>query len=361
MALTSDEYSRIASYLSGELKGEEKIAFERWINAGPEAAAAFKEAKHIWESSGLRYKLHHLDTDAEWNELNIVLQKDSGKIIRWTGQALWLRIAASLLIVLIAGIWLFRSPNRAPELIRYSATEQVARFHLPDSTEVWLNLNSSLSYDPMFNSGARDVTLEGEGYFKVRRNEQKPFTVHTGIATIRVLGTAFNVKEQEGKVNVAVAEGTVNLYAADAGDSHGIILHAREMGSLSRGQSPSKESLSNTDVAAWRQSFNPEFENEKNAPEKFIKPHFEFRKNVINQSVIAGTLQSSSGLAVYRNIVLRVNYTKANGKSLTTRITIEGPVRPGEVFPFEKRLLDIFSVTRKMELVVESAEAGTAE
>lgn len=64
---------------------------------------------------------------------------------------------------------------------------------LPDSSQVWLNAGSQLTFPTVFDKGERQVYLEGEGYFDVMGDVQRPFYVHTANMTIKVLGTTFNI------------------------------------------------------------------------------------------------------------------------------------------------------------------------
>lgn len=67
------------------------------------------------------------------------------------------------------------------------------RLVLSDGSEVYLNANSRLIYPKVFKKAERVVTLEGEGYFKIAHNSDKPFIVRCGALQVRVLGTEFNV------------------------------------------------------------------------------------------------------------------------------------------------------------------------
>ena len=69
---------------------------------------------------------------------------------------------------------------------------------LEDGSKITLNGSSKLIYPKSFEKSAtREVTLIGEAYFDVARNEQKPFLIHTPRMEIRVLGTAFNVRDYQ--------------------------------------------------------------------------------------------------------------------------------------------------------------------
>lgn len=71
---------------------------------------------------------------------------------------------------------------------------QKANMTLPDGTQVWLNSDSKITYKSNFNLANRDVSLEGEAFFEVAKNEKNPFVVHTKQMSIKAIGTAFNVK-----------------------------------------------------------------------------------------------------------------------------------------------------------------------
>ena len=70
---------------------------------------------------------------------------------------------------------------------------QRAELTLSDGTRVCLNSNTTLTFPDHFDRKERRVTLDGEGYFQVAKNEKKPFIVQAKEYEVRVLGTEFNV------------------------------------------------------------------------------------------------------------------------------------------------------------------------
>ncbi len=84
---------------------------------------------------------------------------------------------------------------------------------LPDGSTVWLNAGSRLTYDSLYGSSLREVTLSGEGYFDVVKNAKKPFIIHTGKINIKVLGTAFNVKSYPGEktIETSLIRGSIEV------------------------------------------------------------------------------------------------------------------------------------------------------
>jgi len=82
---------------------------------------------------------------------------------------------------------------------------------LPDGTHVWLGPHSTLHYPPVFDIANREVFLDGEAYFEVAENPIQPFIVHASQTTVKVVGTAFNLRDyhKEDKVELSVYSGKV--------------------------------------------------------------------------------------------------------------------------------------------------------
>jgi transmembrane sensor len=96
---------------------------------------------------------------------------------------------------------------QAPEL------EKRRVLHLPDGSTVTLNRNSRLDYAPAFGRVAREVYLTGEAFFDIVHAAGRPFLVHTGKVTTRVLGTSFNIKAypSDKTIEITVAHGKVQV------------------------------------------------------------------------------------------------------------------------------------------------------
>lgn len=86
---------------------------------------------------------------------------------------------------------------------------------LADGTRVWLNAESRLRYPVAFMGKERKVEMEGEVYFEVVKNNEKPFIVTVNGVDIRVLGTSFNVSAYQEEVVTTLVEGKVQLKRGD--------------------------------------------------------------------------------------------------------------------------------------------------
>ncbi|KUJ61423.1 hypothetical protein AR687_13385 [Flavobacteriaceae bacterium CRH] len=145
-----------------------------------------------------------------------------------------LAIAAAITILFAIGnIFFFKNtpnPVKIDSEERVEETNPILAFsgkqliHLPDGSTILLNENSSVEYNQVsFNDQTREVTLKGEAYFDIKRNETKPFIVHTGKVQTKVLGTAFNINaySNSDKIEVTVTRGKVQV--GDLDNVYGII------------------------------------------------------------------------------------------------------------------------------------------
>ena len=95
---------------------------------------------------------------------------------------------------------------------------QKASFYLPDGSYVNLNAGSSLYYYVCNECNTRELILEGEAFFDVKRDTEKPFIVKTTNLSATVLGTSFNIKAypEEDKTEVALVTGKVSVVGEKA-------------------------------------------------------------------------------------------------------------------------------------------------
>lgn len=84
---------------------------------------------------------------------------------------------------------------------------------LADGTKVWLNAASSLQFPVAFNGPTRNVTLTGEAYFEVSKNQKQPFLVKSGDTYVKVLGTHFNIMSYENEAikKTTLLEGSIEI------------------------------------------------------------------------------------------------------------------------------------------------------
>ncbi|NML21634.1 DUF4974 domain-containing protein [Pseudoflavitalea sp. G-6-1-2] len=115
---------------------------------------------------------------------------------------------------------------------------------LPDGTKVWLNSASKLSFPTVFAGKSREVQLDGEGYFDVKKDMTKPFVVQTTEAKVAVLGTAFNVNTFDKKITLENGSVKVTAHEQD------VLLNPGEQANASGNLK--KAFVNVKDVTAWK-------------------------------------------------------------------------------------------------------------
>ncbi len=82
---------------------------------------------------------------------------------------------------------------------------------LSDGSKVWLNAKSEIRYPINFADKNREVALQGEAYFEIEKDENRPFYIRSHQHTIKVLGTKFNVQNQENGYVSTLLEGKIGI------------------------------------------------------------------------------------------------------------------------------------------------------
>lgn len=135
----------------------------------------------------------------------------------------WLRVAA-VFMVLLAGGWLYYNAHKASSFIAVRSDDHVVNDTLPEGTVVTLNKQSSIRYAASFAGDVRKVELEGEAFFNVAPDKNKPFLVYAKGILVRVIGTSFNVKSVKNATEVIVETGRVEVTS----NEHSISLGSHE-------------------------------------------------------------------------------------------------------------------------------------
>ena len=126
---------------------------------------------------------------------------------------------------------------------------------LSEGTKVWLNSGSKLVFPPVFKGKIREVTLEGEAFFDVAKNAEKPFFVKTGAFKMKVYGTKFNVQaySQDEDYSIVLVEGKVGMKANEGLQSQEVVLVPNQKATISKGNN--KFEISNVEnmevYTAW--------------------------------------------------------------------------------------------------------------
>lgn len=239
----------IARKLSGEATDEELEQLNTLIGDQPELAELLSSITSYWKatpgesetpadsSADLHFR-HILDSARE----ETLADPKSGRPARMITLMKRLMIAAAI-VAAVAMVVLFalRPAKLAAPLAMEQArvrqnTEVVARpgvrskLILSDGSCVWLNSDSRLVYHRNFNTNTREVELEGEAFFSVVKDAQRPFIVHTSGMIIKVLGTSFNVKSypRENTIEATLIHGSIEVMKKKEPQAAKVILRSHE-------------------------------------------------------------------------------------------------------------------------------------
>ena len=233
--------------LRGNLSEASANELDHWRNEAVENEAEARQTEKAWEMSS-RYKSgFQPDSSAGFAQLKAKMQAAEPKVIPLKPRRNWVAIAAS--VALLAGcfaVWQVYTSPSTPAMVSISTKAGERReVKLPDGSMVVLNENSSIAYAPEMQAGtSRRLNLNGEAYFDIAEDASRPFIIATAYATVRVLGTAFNVRayRNETQTEVDVERGKVALEGNT--DKKALVLRAgqrglcRPDGSLEREKSP---------------------------------------------------------------------------------------------------------------------------
>ncbi|RKD85153.1 FecR family protein [Mangrovibacterium diazotrophicum] len=312
----SRESALIVKYIKGEITDTELTELDAWIGASASNKQLF-ESLLLEENFEIR-RSHSskVDLDKAYQQLQrkiAIRQKPVAKtrVLNWKRFS---AVAASILIPLAIGVVVFMQTERQPRpqvatieagnhkaqlffssgerieldenttdtiykdntslvadhgMISYSnekAVEaQINRIVVPrggefqmvlaDGTKVWLNSESELVFPTVFNEATRSVEVSGEAYFEVTKNKEKPFIVKTGGQQIKVLGTAFNVRNysEEERAITTLVEGSIAL-TPDAMALGSVLLSPGEQTILDFATvGISKQSVDVSEFVSWKE------------------------------------------------------------------------------------------------------------
>jgi transmembrane sensor len=236
------DYLLLDRYVAGECGADERERVERWMEGDA------SRARLVEWMRGLRPTARQLrtpwDSDALWQNLETrIAERERTRRARAPGfrgilpgeRSTWsthlLRVAA--VVALISGsvaLWRLAGDgalSSRPVAMRSFTTRpgERAAFNLVDGSRVTLGASSALDVPDDYGRRSRDVYLQGQGYFEVVPDPERPFRVHSGHAVTEVLGTRFGVRAYQGDSSVAVvvAEGRVGLAPQDGGQESTVL------------------------------------------------------------------------------------------------------------------------------------------
>ena len=206
----------IASYLAGDATREELETLRTWIAASEEHAAYFQQQRQIWYATDQK-RFDAGKAHARFLRKIRNTHRENRKRY-WRNAGISLAAAASLALAVFFSFQRGRTHfDESARQDRFSVSAPAGAstsLTLPDGTEVTLNSGSELSYSRSFGLTERTLFLSGEAYFDVRHDDSLPLVVEMAGASVKDLGTKFNINAHENNdvISIALVEGSVEVH-----------------------------------------------------------------------------------------------------------------------------------------------------
>ncbi|MBT1704555.1 FecR family protein [Chryseosolibacter indicus] len=227
MRIQPDQYYRdlISGFLEKQLSDAELDELKSWLMQDASHKEYFDKVNENYQTTKILDQFNSEKIDNAWLKLS---EKINGEKNRHFKQRTisqyyynFLRVAASVSILVLTSLLLWKlynsvvTPTSDLIVVENSQTRNT-HIVLPDGSLVWLNGSSTIEYNSDFGKTNRQVKLNGEAFFDVKKKDNQNFIVRTNNISVRVKGTRFNVSAYKGQeVKTTLEEGKVELSLYD--------------------------------------------------------------------------------------------------------------------------------------------------
>jgi ferric-dicitrate binding protein FerR (iron transport regulator) len=322
----AEDFASNESFIAYYLRTDDAAIqyWEDWISRHPEKIDEIFNAEQLLSKLNIRLSEEEFDQQFQRFETFLKSETSQNDPIRtkrrsFKGTKLVLALSVFIICLLTGLFFYYQGQNELDStayIVKQNGFGKISRLWLSDGTKVTLNANSSLKFPKAFTADHRDVELQGEAFFEVAKDKNRPFTVLAKGTQTHVLGTKFNVSAytNEELVKVALVEGSIELQARE---KEKVILKPAEMATYSSSTGLTLSSFNNDEVTAWKDGILV-FHN---APFEEIAKQFKRVYNIelINESKVvnwsySGQFDKADYVSVIKNICFAKNlkFTQQN-------------------------------------------------
>lgn len=226
--IDSKIHELIIGYLTNNNTPEENKVLHDWLKQSEENKKIMLKLQRAWQISTQTVPAQEEITKSDLNKVHAKLKLRPGKQKYISRKFTFIRIAASVVFLLgifTASLYFLLNKeiaeNKLCRIVVPKGSKTMAQ--LPDGSTVWLNAESTMTYDPVtYNKKNRNVKLVGEGYFSVATNPKKPFIVEAKNFKVKAFGTEFNVKSypEDVTVETTLIHGIVKVEGGNSNNKH---------------------------------------------------------------------------------------------------------------------------------------------
>ena len=287
-------------YFAGKTTEKETQIIENW------------DAQSAWEKHRQKVNDRKMDVacDEVWDKISVQLEFEKKHKAFRLHTYFQRYAAAAVIFILLGGSILYYSKNDSiqeklvmvaqAKTLFQTTNDQIRLVILPDGSHIQMNRGTKFSYGThAFNRKQREVWLEGEAFFEVAKNKEKPFIIHTGAMQTTVRGTSFNVKAypQLNENIVSVRSGKVEVN--DATHTFGLLTHNKQLTYNTSTKNSLISESNREDAAGWtkgRLVLNGGIEELSQRLRQQFGVEVSFEKNALANERLTGTFDKTSKL-----------------------------------------------------------------
>ncbi|MDR0750021.1 MAG: FecR domain-containing protein [Tannerellaceae bacterium] len=254
----------VEHYFLGKMDRDERIAFLRELTSDKEKQETFDRYRNTEALLAFSDDVDNpLDTVRSYKRFMRRMKQRAfyRYVYRTAGYAAALVLLA--MSVHFYHVYSYQHTIDISETSLFVPAGQRVSLTLSDGTTVWLNARTRLTYPTAFIGNQRRVSIEGEAFFEVAEDKDKPFIVSANGSEIKVLGTTFNVYSypDEPVSRISLLEGSVQIHSKTSPDTEVTLRPQDEAIVQNQTQTMTIGKIPDNDYFLWREGIYS-FENE---------------------------------------------------------------------------------------------------
>lgn len=208
----------ILNLITGNLAKDQKVKVLSDISNEPDSKDLYRKAKTTWALMSSTREMSKYRIEQSYQKLS---KRISSVPRKHSYYFVYTKYAASIILFLgfsalmyYIGMQATGDPVATVHFTSVIAEKgQISKVILPDSSVVWLNSETILTYDNNYSKSNRNLKLSGQAFLDVKKNKDLPLVVFSRSLKVKVLGTRFDVKAypEDNEVKVILESGKVEL------------------------------------------------------------------------------------------------------------------------------------------------------
>lgn len=230
-----DIWPVIVRYLDNTMDNYDSKRLEDWLSESNENSKILHSVSQIWKASEDKSQdilIQELNLEEDWKSISDHIntsdeEQKKARILKFKRLrkrqqfvSRFMKVAILVLVAVASGLLTLQYAPAPQEKVYDPVFNEIitsagerARIDLGDGSKVTLNSASKLIMPETFSQKTREVELQGQAFFDIESDRNRPFLIHTQTGVIEVVGTSFDVRSysEDDLIEVVVREGTVEI------------------------------------------------------------------------------------------------------------------------------------------------------